>query len=150
MALSLVAAAIASCGPASVPTASPSSQAPNEFQVALPPNVTVTVVDQTGAVLAVEPWIPAVDDFMPEFDRGPVSVVSGRDFVRVAWLGRPCDTRPTVVISGDMAETQVDFFSGPLPTDVACPDLGVTRGVDLTVTAVPDALVPQHHEGTPP
>src|SRR6187551_156783 len=120
MAVWLVAAATASCGPAPLPpgTSSSPAQSPNEFQVDIPPDVVLTIIDQTGAILAAEPWIPDAGDFMPEFDRGPVSVISGPNFVRVAWLGRPCDTRPTLVISGDMAESQFDVYSGPQPTGV--------------------------------
>jgi hypothetical protein len=153
MGIAILVAAIAACG-TPLPTATPSTgplAAANEFQVSLPPDVIVTVIDHTGAVFAVDAWAPDASLWMPEFDRGRVATISEAPYVvRVNWLGRPCHTRPSVVISGDATESQFDVFSGPLPAGVACPDLDITRGVYLAMTAVPEAHVNRYHEGSPP
>jgi hypothetical protein len=111
-------------------------------------DVVVTVIDHTGVVEAAASHVFGPDDFTPEFvDSGPMINWRPPGVMLVAWLGRTCETRPSVVLSGDTTKLTISVFTGLAP-DVSCGGMRITRSIELY--PVPEDVVgASYHEGTP-
>lgn len=119
------------------------------IQVRLEAGTIATVIDRSSNLVSARADGITIAE-IPPGGRPLLRNGAGMTDVLVGWASRPCDLRPTILISGTNELTAIDVFSGPPPGGpVICPDLGTARAVGLTFRTRPLDLRGAMHQGAP-